>query len=673
MRVTGLFYQVKIAIGEARSRAPKLIFLGLVVFSLLYAEFMGAYTSPMTPIVGLTFFVDTRGNEVDNALGRLTVTDMAHFVVRGSGYYRYRVMDSQGVVILSGFGVFNGSGYADIHFLLSPNEFKIGESYRLEIFAVDEPLPMLFKYGRVTKGFEVSKEITRVSIGFYRNPATNKTVVFAKLTDEVNPIFGRRIDFYWKHYGTNERFSYLGSGVTDSAGVAQVPLDVKDGRLILIKAEFVGDSLYEPSAVDEIYSEVVNGHELTISKGVIPRKGTTLNKEQVAKDTIKDSASISDKRSSHVFTSLNVALKSNDQDGVSVDNRQVKTADDVPKVHFYNGDVESMDLIEFLDNLTKDGTPASMLVDIAEILNNLDDLPYVVWKLGIIFSKLDVSLIPAVDNGNIILYKVHVYEVVKNVAKTITKTVTVTTTEWVKRTETVYKQVKDKIKELIKLVKWVKEKRTQTITYWNPLTWRWETIKQVYYVWVQKIQWKVVWKTVTKTVKVTKVYWEKVTTTTTKTITLTVYEKVRKTVRENVKAYIIDVQNLKVIDESTGESKRLDEWILSLVGIDSNVLKKTTGYLLEKTIGPALNVINSVVDFLVSWAKRFLKDLADSFLDYVFSLVISSAAKESLKCSMNSYKDKSSHTDYMYNGFYSMNRFLAKEHNGKIKLSTATA
>lgn len=248
-----------------------------------------------------------------------------------------------------------------------------------------------------------------------------------------------------------------------------------------------------------------------------------------------------------------------------------------------------MDLIEFLDNLTKDGTPASMLVDIAEILNNLDDLPYVVWKLGVIFSKLDVALIPAVDNDNIILYKVHVYEVVKNVAKTITKTVTVTTTEWVKRTETVYKQVKDKIKELIKLVKWVKEKRTQTITYWNPLTWRWETIKQVYYVWVPKIQWKVVWKTVTKTVKVTKVYWEKVTTTTTKTITLTVYEKVRKTVRENVKAYIIDIQNLKVIDESTGESKRLDEWILSLVGIDSNVLK-TVGYLLEKTIGPALNV-----------------------------------------------------------------------------------
>ncbi len=677
LRVVDTFSRVKIAIGEARRDAPKLFFVGLVIFSLLYAEFIVAYTSPVGPMMGLTIFVDERGNEIENALGRFTVTDTVHFLVKGSGRYWFKVKDLQGNMIFSGSGRFNNSGYADVNFVLDPRRFYVGESYVVELFAVDEPLPMLFKWGKVTKEFMVSKELTRISLGFYKHPMFNKTVIFAKLTDESGGISGESIVFHWKRYGTNESFVYIGEGVTNGEGVAELILNGSESGLMLVKAEFRGGSIYEASAVDEVFTSVINAGKTVVMRSEGMHNSRNISKDDTVKKIEKAITSKGADSSNRkvAVSSLEVFPKfktesSNDAN----DKKPVKTADDVPKVSFYDGDIEHMGLIEFLENLTTTSSPASILVDIAEILNNLNDLPYVVWKLGIIFSKLNIALVPAVDGNSIILYKVRVYEVVKNVAKTITKTVTVTATQWVKRTETVYKQVKDKVKELTKLVKWIRKKQVQTITYWNPLTWRWETIKRVYYVWVPKIEWKVIWKTVTKTVKETRTYWEKVTTTTTRTITLTVYEKVKKTVRENVKAYKIDVLSYEVEDLSNGETKRVDEWILSLVGINADVLKKTTGYLLQKTIGPALDIINGIVDFLVSWARRFLKDLADSFLDYIFSLVIASAAKESLSSSSScSYKDKSSHTDYKYTGFYSMNRFLAKESNGKVKLSVATA
>jgi len=83
-------------------------------------------------------------------------------------------------------------------------------------------------------------------------------MVFAKLTDESGPITGRKIIFGYKCYASNEAFKYLGEAVTDQNGRAEVPLKVKETRLIVVKAEFLGDELYEPSATSEIFTNKID-------------------------------------------------------------------------------------------------------------------------------------------------------------------------------------------------------------------------------------------------------------------------------------------------------------------------------------------------------------------------------------------------------------------------------
>jgi len=214
----------------------KRVFIIFVIFSLLYAELIITYTSPIGPMNSLAIFVDEKGNEIENAIGYFTITDRVHFLIKGQGRYCFKVLDIHGNVILSGSGKLNSSNYADLSFVLDQSRFKVGRKYTIEILAVDEPLPMLMRWGKVTKEFIISREITRLSIGFYRHPILNKTVVFAKLQDESNGISGRRVIFHYKHYGTNESFIYLGEGITNDEGIAEVLLNISDRKLLLIKA-----------------------------------------------------------------------------------------------------------------------------------------------------------------------------------------------------------------------------------------------------------------------------------------------------------------------------------------------------------------------------------------------------------------------------------------------------
>ncbi|MCD6513325.1 MAG: hypothetical protein J7L07_00200, partial [Candidatus Odinarchaeota archaeon] len=101
MRAVRIFNSVRIRVGRGCRNLHKWVFMGLFVFSLLYAEFIVAYTSPVGPMTSLAIFVDESGNEIENALGRFTITDRVHFLVKGSGRYSFRVLDFRGKVILS--------------------------------------------------------------------------------------------------------------------------------------------------------------------------------------------------------------------------------------------------------------------------------------------------------------------------------------------------------------------------------------------------------------------------------------------------------------------------------------------------------------------------------------------------------------------------------------------
>jgi len=68
----------------------------------------------------------------------------------------------------------------------------------------------------------------------------------------------------------------------------------------------------------------------------------------------------------------------------------------------FNYSFEQISLLDFLDRITMDNSPASLLVDIAEILSNPSDLPYVVHKLQIVLSKLSIALIPMIDGDGIV-------------------------------------------------------------------------------------------------------------------------------------------------------------------------------------------------------------------------------------------------------------------------------
>lgn len=280
-----------------------------------------------------------------------------------------------------------------------------------------------------------------------------------------------------------------------------------------------------------------------------------------------------------------------------------------------------MTLAEFLDKITVDSSPASLLVDIAETMSNPCDLPYVVHKLQIILSKLSIALIPMIDGGGIVLYRVEVHEVVKKVAKQVTETVTEVRSKWVKRTKTVYRRVAKRIRVWRKLVKWVRECKVITFRYWVP--WHWVTVRQVYYVWVPKIQWKAFWKTIYETVKETVTYWVKVTETVTKTVTKTVYETVKETVKKNVNVYRVKVLEGKVVDLKTKKEYDMAEWLLTLIGVDVKALKDMAkdeknpmGSLsssFTKLMAPFVDVILAVKDILVEWFSTWFIQIAYAF------------------------------------------------------------
>lgn len=162
---------------------------------------------------------------------------------------------------LSGFSLWSlllSQFNSEIRFKLSSEKFEVGKKYLAVLEAFNEPLPMILKFGKVKIEFIVKRDLTRVGIGFYKNPAANETMVFAKLTDESGPIEGRKIRFEYKHYAANEGFKNLGEALTDEEGRAEVKIDVNDTQLLVVKAEFEGDELYEPSATSEVYTSKVN-------------------------------------------------------------------------------------------------------------------------------------------------------------------------------------------------------------------------------------------------------------------------------------------------------------------------------------------------------------------------------------------------------------------------------
>ena len=70
----------------------KRVFIIFVIFSLLYAELIITYTSPIGPMNSLAIFVDEKGNEIENAIGYFTITDRVHFLIKGQGRYRFKVL-----------------------------------------------------------------------------------------------------------------------------------------------------------------------------------------------------------------------------------------------------------------------------------------------------------------------------------------------------------------------------------------------------------------------------------------------------------------------------------------------------------------------------------------------------------------------------------------------------
>lgn len=210
-------------------------FVFALVFTLLYVEFVFFSYSCMDPIEGLAIYLNPRGNKVENAVGRLAITDEAHLLlkhIKGQGKFNLKICDSNGKIILVRKGRFNGTGFAEIRFQLSLEKFRVNEEYLAVLEVFSEPLPMILKCGKVT----------------------NETMVFAKLTDESGPITGRKIIFEYKCYALNEAFKHLGEAVTDQNGKAEIPLKINETRLIVVKAEFPGDELYEPSATSEIFT-----------------------------------------------------------------------------------------------------------------------------------------------------------------------------------------------------------------------------------------------------------------------------------------------------------------------------------------------------------------------------------------------------------------------------------
>jgi len=71
-----------------KKRALQLFFIFTVVLAMFFSEFVLAIASPNRTLQAYAYFLDnTGGNGVANALGKLTITERAHMIIKGSGHY----------------------------------------------------------------------------------------------------------------------------------------------------------------------------------------------------------------------------------------------------------------------------------------------------------------------------------------------------------------------------------------------------------------------------------------------------------------------------------------------------------------------------------------------------------------------------------------------------------
>lgn len=154
----------------SRRDLKRWFFVSALVFTLLYVEFVFFSYSCMGSIEGLAVYLNPKGNEVENAVGRLTITDEAHLLIKGKGKFDLTIYDSNGKIILERKGRFNSTGFAEIRFQLSPEKFRVNEEYLAVLEVLSEPLPMILKCGKVKIRFTIRRDLTRLGIGFYQKP-----------------------------------------------------------------------------------------------------------------------------------------------------------------------------------------------------------------------------------------------------------------------------------------------------------------------------------------------------------------------------------------------------------------------------------------------------------------------------------------------------------------------
>jgi len=196
-------------------------------------------------------------------------------------------------------------------------------------------------------------------------------------------------------------------------------------------------------------------------------------------------------------------------------------------------------------------------------------------------------------------------------------------------TYTVTKKVSKKVKYTEKITKKIKV-RVQYIYYQKIVRKELAFVRkprphwQIVYVVTYKpiIKWKYVWKTVTYTVTKYKTVWSTVTETKTRVYYTykTITEKVKKEKREYFR--ILITKGFTVINEQTNEKMTLQQFFLFVMGFREDVLGQVIRYLEAKIFGPALDILQEFLNFLIGIGKRFISALIDHLIDTLKNLVI---------------------------------------------------
>ena len=229
-----------------------------MIFAMFFSEFVLAFSTPYQPLRAYAYFLDNSGerNAVANALGKLTITEEAHLLIKGSGRYTIKIADSRGRVLFSKAGVFNKTGYAEVVFTLSPSKFRVGESYYAHITAEDNPFPLFYRYAETKISFKVHRDYPVIGLGAVRDG--NQTLITARILTGAGPLRNKKIWFAYKRYNENETLRPIGFAFSDGEGRATIATDMlNESRLYLIVAEFYGDELYKPAAASQPYTPMI--------------------------------------------------------------------------------------------------------------------------------------------------------------------------------------------------------------------------------------------------------------------------------------------------------------------------------------------------------------------------------------------------------------------------------